>query len=261
MKGNKNLKHLPFLLLLFLSVVSCNKKEFTLKGTLENGANKMLYLEELTPEGPLFIDSIKLDAKGRFSYKYNIPYESFYNLHVSDIDYIVLMPQANATTEISGDYQNLSYTYSVVGTPNDEALWKLQNFSNHGIERLHEIIALDKQNRATLHGADSVAGKQVTDSLYRDAYSEQQDYIVKFITDNRGSLATLIALYKPFNNHPIIDPALNMDWYEEVLSGLEEMMPSNPHTLHFANTVAVLRHKYPQQQALDFELTSDSEEE
>ena len=66
----------------------------------------------------------------------------------------------------------------------------------------------------------------------------------RFIEENQGSLSTLIALYKPFNNRPLIDTRApeNIDWYDLVLEGLQQSLPDNPHTLHFKNSVEHQRH-------------------
>lgn len=55
---------------------ACKHDTFTISGTIEGGAGHTLWLEEIAPEGPLFIDSIPIDSKGRFSYKYKMPYRS-----------------------------------------------------------------------------------------------------------------------------------------------------------------------------------------
>ena len=68
--------------------------------------------------------------------------------------------------------------------------------------------------------------------------------MANFIDDNLGSLATLIALYKPFNNRPLIDPSTDFDFYLDVLNGLEQTLPDNPHTLNFKNEVERLRLHY-----------------
>ena len=58
-----------FIALLF---AGCKNDTFTMSGTLENGVGHTLWLEEIAPEGPLFIDSIPVDDKGAFSYKYKL---------------------------------------------------------------------------------------------------------------------------------------------------------------------------------------------
>lgn len=256
---------LALLAVLFIALRNhkTNKETFQIIGTLENGAGKMVYIEELTPEGPLFLDSIKMDSKGNFTFRYKMPYESFYNVHVSQNDYIVLLPQNGETIRLKGDYNRFSLTYSLEGSPQSTLLWQLQEYTNMGIARLTDIVKMDDENRAKYPNANDLKeARKVTDSIFLDAFAEQQDYIMDFIQKNYGSLATMIALYKEFNNHPIIDPAKSLDWYEDVLEGLETERPNNPHTIHFHNSVEYLKHKYPagsQVVTLDIQQPSDKD--
>lgn len=245
------MKHLHSLILISALILFCscgNKKSFTITGTLDNGAGKTVYIEEIVPgaEEPLFIDSIILDNKGAFTFKYSMPYPTFYNLHVSDVDYIVLLPKNGETINIKGNYNDFSTSYSLEGSPESQLLWQLQDYTNIGITAIREIVEIDQQNRERF-GQDSNGYKKAkleTDTMFLDARNAQAEYICKFIVDNRGSLATLIALYKPFNNQPLLRPDLNFDYYEYVLDGLQEALPENPHTLHFKSSVEFLRHKY-----------------
>jgi len=228
-------RHLSFLVLssyLLLLLSSCgNKDDIVIEGTLENGAGKTVYIEEMTPESRLFLDSITLDSKGHFKFRYAMPYKTFYNVHVSDADYIVLLPDMGEHITISGVYDSLSRSYHLQGGHDSQLLWQLQDYTNDGVRQLRSLVALGVQN-------------EYTDSVYLSLYSQQQKYVVHFIEDNYGSLATLIALYKPFNNHPLIDPENSFKIYELVLEGLEADLPENPHTLSFKNEVERLRFHY-----------------
>lgn len=235
-----------------LAFASCEKK-FTIKGTLANGSGQTLYIEELSPDGPIFLDSIRLDSKGNFSFSYTMPYQTFYNLHASADNYVVLLPENGEKISLSGDYEDLAMTYQVDGSHGSNLMWKLQDYTNDGVRCLREIAILDKARRDSveaglLSAAQYDAAHRITDSIYLAAYMSQQDYIMHFIEENRGSLSTLIAVYKPFNGHPIIDPQYMVETYEEVAAGLRELMPDNPHTIHFENEVARLRYQYGSQQ-------------
>ena len=230
--------------LLCLSIAACKHDTFTISGTIEDGAGKALWLEELTPEGALFIDSIPMDSKGHFKYSYKMPYQSLYNLHTSDNNYIVLLPNYGEKIKINGKYDNLSLTYNVSGSPESILLGQLQQYTNDGGKVLNQLVdttlyyqQLYEEGKIDIEMVYNK--KDETDSIYRLTFQEQQDYIGHFIEENQGSLSTLIALYKPFNNRLLIDTRdpNSIDWYDLVLEGLEESMPDNPHTLHFKNTV------------------------
>lgn len=230
--------------LIGLAVAGCHHDSFTISGTLDGAAGKTLWLEELTPDGPLFIDSIPVDQKGNFSIKYKPPYRSLYNLHTTEDNYAVFLPDCGEHLKVGGSYDNLSMTYTVSGSPESILLWQLQQFSNDGGRVLNSLVDTTLYYQRLLDegkiGIETVYDKKdETDSIYRLTFHEQQEYIYRFIEENQGSLSTLIALYKPFNNRLLIDTRdpNSIDWYDMVLEGLESQYPDNPHTIHFKNTV------------------------
>lgn len=246
--------HIFLIAISLLVMSSCKKDYFSISGTIANGAGKTAYIEELTPDGPLFLDSISIDENGEFSFSYQMPYPTFYNLHITTSNYVMLLPEVGEKIILTGDFNNLQGTYDVRGSHGSMLLWQLQAYSNMGDEKLAEIIALDQENqqRYGLDTKDYREAKKNTDSLYFEAYSEQSDFVKSFIEQNKGSLATLIALYKPFGpNHSLIDikrdPSM-LSFYDMVLDGLKESLPDNPHTIHFGNSVAHLHHQYEQYQ-------------
>ena len=241
--------------LMALSVAGCHRDTFTISGTLDGGAGQTLWLEELTPEGTLFIDSIPVDSKGRFSYSYKPPYRSLYNLHTTADNYAVLLPDCGEHLKVGGSYDNLSMTYTVSGSPESILLWQLQQYTNDGGRVLNQLVDTTLYYQHLLDEGkidiETVYDKKdETDSIYRLTFREQQDYVGRFIEENRGSLSTLIALYKPFNNRLLIDTRdpNSIDCYDMVLEGLQERYPDNPHTLHFKNTVEHQRSALSRQQ-------------
>lgn len=231
-----------------LSLAGCKHDTFTIGGTLDGGAGKTLWLEEITPDGPLFIDSIPVDSKGHFKYTYKMPYRSLYNLHTTADNYIVTLPDYGEHVKVNGRWDNLSMSYSVEGSPESGLLWLLQQFSNDGNEVLQALVDTTS-HYAQLYFDKQISEQEVldkkneTDSIYTATFLDQQDYICRFLEENRGSLATLIALHKPFNNRLLIDTRdpNSIEWYDLVLEGLQERYPDNPHTLHFKNTTEHLR--------------------
>lgn len=237
-----------------LLLASCgHKNQITISGVLENGAGKTIYLEELSPEGPIFLDSITLDSHGSFTFQYDMPYKTFYNLHVSQYDYVVLLPDFGEKIQLQGSYDSLMMTYTLKGGGDSQLLWQLQRYTNDGIQVLRQIGSQDQANKQMVQAGLMTqlqydAAHTVTDSIYLATYYEQQNYVKQFIEEHSGNLASIIALYKPFNsNHPLIEPKVDFEYYDLVLQGLEESMPDNPHTLNFKNTVEHLRYQYAAQ--------------
>jgi len=236
--------------------VGCNNKDtFLLSGTIEGGTGHTLWLEEMTPDGTLFVDSIPLDKKGNFKYRHKLPYRSLYNLHTTDNNYAVLLPDSGEKLVIDAQWDNMSMTYNVSGSPESILLWQLQQYTNDGGKVINQLVDTTMYyqqlyNDGKITNDVVEAKKEVTDSIYYITFSDQQDYVCRFIEENRGSLSTLIALYKPFNNRLLIDTRDPncIDWYDMVLEGLQERYPDNPHTINFKNTVEHLRSELSRQQ-------------
>ncbi len=236
-----NTKVILFGLSIVALMVSCGKKNtFTIEGTLQNGAGKQIVIEEIAPKDLIPIDTITLDNNGHFSFTYEMPYQSFYTVKVSDKDFVTILPNYNETVILTGDYRFLSPTYEVKDSPGSVQLWQLNDFYLYGTLRLDSIARAFDQLVAECKGDTNCIKKQkpMLDSVYVSARSEQQQYIISFIQRNKGSLATLIALYKPFNGKALINPTTaDFYYYEQVIAGLEDSVPDNPHTVHFRNTV------------------------
>ncbi|MBQ6725028.1 MAG: DUF4369 domain-containing protein [Bacteroidales bacterium] len=224
-----------------LALSSCGKKNtFTIEGTLQNGAGKNIVIEEIAPKDLIPIDTVTLDKDGHFSFSYEMPYQSFYTVKVTEQDFVTLLPEYGETITITGDYNRLSPTYEVQGSQGSLLLWQLNDFYKYGLLRLDSIARAFDQLVADCKGDTNCIKKQkpLLDSVYVGAYAEQQQYIISFIERNKGSLATLIALYKPFNGKPLINPrTADFYYYEQVIDGLELSAPDNPHTVQFRNTV------------------------
>ena len=236
-----NAKKILFGLSIVALIVSCGKKNtFTIEGTLQNGAGKQIVIEEIAPKNLIPIDTITLDNNGHFSFSYEMPYQSFYTVKISEKDFITLLPDYNETITIIGDYQFLSPTYQVKGSPGSVQLWQLNDFYLYGTQRLDSIARAFDRLVADCKGDTNCikSQKPLLDSVYVSARREQQEYIISFIDRNKGSLATLIALYKPFNGKALINPTTaDFYYYEQVIAGLEQSAPDNPHTVQFRNTV------------------------
>lgn len=243
---------LSALVALLLAACSGGKDRITIEGTLAGGAGKTIFIEEMSPDARIFLDSITLDKKGHFKFTYDMPYKTFYNVHVSNEDYVVLLPDEGTTVEMSGSYDSLSLTYRIQGNKDSQLLWQLQDYTNNGTRALRALVTTDRQNAQRLEQGE-ISQQQFdiahnhTDSVYLATFSEQQQYVVRFIEDNLGSLATLIALYKPFNGRQLINPEDSFEFYEGVLEGLESSLPDNPHTLSFKNQVERTRFQYARQ--------------
>lgn len=238
---NRRIIYLIAMALGLIVLAACNGKEgsndngFTLEGTLDNAANKTLYITEMTPDnGEQFVDSIKCDGQGHFSYTGTMSYQTFYGLHSSEYVYIVLLPSLGESISLTGDYEQLDKTYMVNGSPESLLLWQIQAQINDANYYIHDLAETDRANQSTLKGKDYEQAHNTTDSLFMQEYQLVYATLYQFVEDNAGSLSTLYALDAPFNHTGrVFNPERDFDVFEMVLDGLMETIPDNPHTQYF----------------------------
>lgn len=216
---------------------------FTIEGTLSGAEDKTLYIEEMTPDnGPHFLDSIYCDKKGHFKYKGSMAYQTFFNLHSSEYDYIVLLPNNGEIVRLTGDYNNFSTNYHVEGSPESGMLWQIMSYVNDANMTISDLVENDRHNREALGEAKYEEAKKVTDSLFREEHNVVYMMFVNFIEDYSGSLSTLYAIDAPFNHvMRVFYPESDFEIFEMVLKGLLEDMPDNPHTTFFRTRVERIR--------------------
>lgn len=212
---------------------------FCIEGTLTNAADRMLYIEEMTPDnGAQFVDSILCDKNGHFQYQGKMTYQTFFNLHTSAYDYIVLLPNDGENITVSGDANNLGSSYLVDGSPESRLMWQIQSYINDANITIADIAQQDKQNRATLSEAEYEKAHSITDSIFIAEHDLLGVMFLNFIEDNSGSLSTLYAVDAPFNRSGRIFYAeSDFEVFETVLEGLEQTIPNNPHTQYFRTRV------------------------
>ena len=57
-----------FAVLAALTIVSCDNKKFEVNGTITEAKDSILYFENMSLNGPVVEDSVKLDADGAFDF-------------------------------------------------------------------------------------------------------------------------------------------------------------------------------------------------
>ena len=238
------LRHIT-LLIVILTLAACHHRSgnealtFTIEGTLGNASNRMLYIEEITPDnGAQFVDSLPCDRDGHFRFKGSMSYPTFYSVNVSADNCVVLLPADGEEITLSGDANSLATTYRVQGSPESQLMWQLQSYINQAKQDIADLAQQDRQNRATMSDAEYERAHAASDSIF--LAQRQVTYLMfcNFIADNAGSLSTLFAIDAPYNLTGRVFYAENdFDIFEEVLAGLQERYPDNPHTQFFQTRV------------------------
>ena len=101
-----------------LGMASCSEKKFHVEGSITNAKDSVLYLENISLMGPEVIDSVRLDADGKFSLAGEAQQApEFYRLRIYD-QIISLSIDSTETVTVNATYPQMASQYEVSGSDN-----------------------------------------------------------------------------------------------------------------------------------------------
>lgn len=172
----KNISIVVASIFLFL-VPGCKEKNqearYTISGTIKNAANKPLLLQEIPYGGKpiITLDSLTLDANGKYSFEFIAKQEGIYRLSSgNDLDISFINDEDQI--QINADANNFT-SYSVKGSPHSEAL----------IQYMKAYRSKDSALFATLYALDNLQQSNGKDSSIL-FLQEQKEKKIKALNDH-----------------------------------------------------------------------------
>ncbi len=167
----KQKKLFTYCLSLAALLVGCtDNKTFTVEGTIEGAQDSTLYLYNQSLSGPVLMDSVKLGADGRFTFKGDAPEApDFYvlKLHNQIINFSI---DSTETVTVSARYPGMGSNYTVSGSDDCEKIRQLA------------LLQQDLQRRAmALERDGSLSNDQRIDSLRRMVESYKAEVTNNYI--------------------------------------------------------------------------------
>lgn len=110
-----------------LAFVSCNNKKFHINGNITDAKDSMLYLENISLNGPEKIDSVKLGEDGSFTFEENAMdtvSPEFYRLRIAN-QTINLSIDSTETVNVKASYPTMTFKYDVEGSENCSTIKEL----------------------------------------------------------------------------------------------------------------------------------------
>jgi peroxiredoxin len=101
-----------------IALTSCNNRKFHVNGNITDAKDSMLYLENISLNGPVKIDSVQLGEDGAFAFDENALdtiTPEFYRLRIAN-QTINLSVDSTETLHIKAAYPSMSYNYEVEGS-------------------------------------------------------------------------------------------------------------------------------------------------
>ena len=189
-----------------LAFTSCNNKKFHINGNITEATDSMLYLENLSLNGPVKIDSVKLGEDGSFAFDENAMDSitpEFYRLRIANQS-INLSIDSTETVKVKASYPQMSYKYEVEGSENCS---KIKDLSLKQMILQSNIHGIMKSPNIGIDSVDVIVARML------DAY--KQDIKVNYIFKEPMKASSYYALFQTIQlgneNSLIFNPRNNKD--------------------------------------------------
>lgn len=179
-----------------LGMASCNEKKFHVNGTIGNAADSTLYFENMSLNGPVVVDSVKLSADGTFNFDDKAPTApEFYRLRIAG-QIINIAIDSTETVSIKAEYPGMASQYEVSGSEECSRIKEL-TLMQMGLQTQLNAIANNPQlgadavNDSVARVVEAYKTRVKTDYIFKEPM-KASSYFALFQTLNAGGQSVLI---------------------------------------------------------------------
>ena len=179
-----------------LGMASCNEKKFHVNGTIGNAADSTLYFENMSLNGPVVVDSVKLSADGTFAFDEKAPAApEFYRLRIAG-QIINIAIDSTETVNIKAEYPGMASQYEVSGSEDCSRIKEL-TLMQMGLQTQLNAIAQNPQlnaaavNDSVMRVIEAYKTRIKTEYIFKEPM-KASSYFALFQTLNAGGQPVLI---------------------------------------------------------------------
>jgi hypothetical protein len=218
-----NKKLFPYLIIA-LVFAGCKSNSVRISGTLVNPVSgAYIYLDELKSNELKPIDSIKVSANGKFSFKREVKRPSFYLLKRNNNNFLTMLVKPGEKITLKAHSDSLNYPISLDGSTGTESMAEYNRTLQVTIKKLTGLNKIYTQNADK---PDLPKVIETLDSLAQIYLSEINTYTKKYIDDNLTSLVSLVALYQQVAPSVyVLNPAKDIRYFVKVDSSMYSLYP------------------------------------
>lgn len=181
-------------------MTACSGGKFHVEGEISNAKDSTLYFENLSLEGAVVLDSVKLGEDGKFSFAadaQNAP--EFYRLRIAG-QIINVSADSTETVTVKATYPDMAWKYEVSGSENCK---KIQELAYLQIALQNQCIAID--NNPNLNQ------KAVNDSIEKVITAYKEKIKTNYIVKEPMKAYAYFALFQAIGSRLIFNPRENRD--------------------------------------------------
>ena len=182
------------------TMTACQQNKFHIEGEVANAKDSVLYFENVGLAGIEVLDSVKLDASGRFSFSHEATEApEFYRLRIKS-QIINLAIDSTETVTVKTQCPAMATQYEVEGSENCQ---KIKELALKQIALQTQAIALERNSQ--------LSAEQVRDSLLRLVQDYKEDVKLNYIFKEPQKSYAYFALFQTLGRWLIFDPKANRD--------------------------------------------------
>ena len=183
------------MMLAAIIITSCGGKKFHVDGNITEAADSILYFENMSLDGPVTVDSVKLSADGSFSFSDDAPSApEFYRLRIAD-QIVNLCVDSTETIHVKAEYPHMSTNYVVGGS---EQCATIKDLALKQINLQSFIIGIENNPAIGYDAAEDTIMKEI--ERYKDFI--KRNYIYK----QPMKASSYFALFQTIGNRLIFNP-------------------------------------------------------
>jgi peroxiredoxin len=186
---------------------------FELKGKFENSKGEPLYLEKLSGQQPVVVDSTTVDENGEFEFTNYVPKIGFYRIKVTPQNFAMLVLDTNQKVKVTGNISDLGNSYKVEGSEETKLFMDYNEITKKRDTRLDSLNkafqAIMETNKMDSKKMDSIS--KFFEGPYNSIVGTSNAEMIEMIKKNTTKYASLMAIQ-----------ALEPDKYPDVYKALDE---------------------------------------
>ena len=224
----KNLSHIKYTFLItciLFFVSSCRESgNFSVTGTLKNPPKGNIYLDKMSTDNLIPVDSTRTDSSGNFELVGITTIPGFYSLRIAKNKYITLVIHPGEHLYISADARDPAATYEVSGSETSSRVKEMVARINYTYQQIEE---LNKRYTESLYTDSLTRVKQKLDTLFKAIRADHVNFARNFVSRNAGNLAGLMALYQQIPGGQVFDGVNDYMYFKMVDTTLMEKYPES----------------------------------
>lgn len=209
---------------ILISFTGCKNNSVHISGSLIGPSiGEYIYLDELNSEKLISVDSMKIQEKGKFSFKRELKSPSFYLLKINNNNFLTMLIQPGEKVAITAHKDSLNYPISVTGSEGTE---KMAEYNKTLRKTIDKLTGLNKTYMENIDSPELPVVIESLDSMAQACLNEINSYTKSYIDNNLTSLVSLIALYQQVApNVYVLNPSSDLKYFVKVDSSLSLLYP------------------------------------